>query len=84
MSDFSKEGYDMRENAVFLLRADQYQQDPSDWFVLPAVDITPLNSGSHPIRLIGSRGSGKTMILRSIAGKPLGESIQDNERGLAN
>jgi hypothetical protein len=68
----------MDKNAVFLLRADQYQHDPSDWFVLPAVDITPLNSGNHPIRLIGSRGSGKTMILRSIAGKPLGESIPDN------
>lgn len=68
----------MNKQAVFLLRADQYQEDPSEWFVMPEVDITSLNSGSHPIRLIGSRGSGKTMILRSIAGKPLGESIPDN------
>lgn len=74
----------MNKKAVFLLRADQYQEDPSDWFVMPEVDITSLNSGSHPIRLIGSRGSGKTMILRSIAGKPLGESIPDNSPQAVN
>ena len=51
---------------------------------MPEVDITCLNSGSHPIRLIGSRGSGKTMILRSIAGKPLGQSIPDNSPQAVN
>lgn len=84
MLGFSKEVYKMDKKAVFLLRADQYQQDPSEWFVMPEVDITSLNSGSHPIRLIGSRGSGKTMILRSIAGKPLGESIPDNNPQAGN
>ena len=83
-SGFSKEVYSMIKPAVFLLRADQYQEDPSEWFVMPEVDITSLNSGSHPIRLIGSRGSGKTMILRSIAGKPLGESISDNSSKATN
>lgn len=70
----------MNEHNIFLLRADQYQQDPSDWFVMPEVDITCLDSGSHPIRLIGSRGSGKTMILRSLAGQPLGESTIDKSK----
>ena len=69
---------------MFLLRADQYQEDPSAWFVMPVVNIMSLNSGSHPIRLIGSRGSGKTMILRSIAGKPLGESIPDDNAQAIN
>jgi len=84
MFGFLKEDYNMKKREVFLLRADQYQQDPSEWFVMPEVDITCLDSGSHPIRLIGSRGSGKTMILRSIAGKALGESIIDESAQATN
>lgn len=70
-------GFEMEEQNIFLLRADQYQQDPGKWFVDPQVDISGLDNGDHPIRLIGSRGSGKTMILRSIAAKPIGESITE-------
>ena len=75
---FLKEGSKMNDQELFCLRADQYKNDPSKWFVMPKVDTRSLNSGDHPIRLIGSRGSGKTMLLRSIAGKPFGETIPDN------
>lgn len=62
-------------HAFFILRADQYQSNPSKWFVHPPVDVPSLDYGAHSIRLIGSRGSGKTMLLRSIAEKPFGESL---------
>lgn len=62
-------------SGFFKLRADQYRDDPVKWFVKPPIDIASLDYGDHSIRLIGSRGCGKTMLLRSIAEQEIGASL---------